>query len=621
MPTSSIRCCGPVTVAGLVGVLCTGWLHAQGLPKADSSWVEAKTAHFTVVSNARESEAATAAEGLERFHSLLATLRRDGAGSPLPTLVFAFRNTASFRTYSPFPERDDVAGFFVPGRYRSYLGLDLAPRGESSGTMYHEYVHQFVADNFPEVPLWFNEGLAEYYSNFQVERGEALVGRPIPEHLEALRVNGVIPVSDLLAVTADSAAYNESDRAGIFYAQAWATVHYLLSDPARSRQVVRYLDALAAGGKDADAAFREAFGREYVDLQRELGRYVAASRFAFLRVPLPEVDASVEEEPLAPARALALLGDFVSSYQPPRRDQAAAHFDAALALDAGEPIALAGRGLVRELDGDLDGAYAAYERAAAAAPRDPHPSLLLGLAGLDKLRRLGIAAVSTPEQLQLARTSRATLERVLDLAPELAAARVGLGLTYLWEGDPRAGIAVLTEAKRNSPSRPELYLGLAVLAARADGFADAWQATDALERVEAAKPSALAQPELAEYARLAVASIQLERARRAASEGQDQMALDLVASLEPRLERLVAAGAREAPSLVEHVAKLRSHVRRSQAVRALQGAADLANRREFGSALVEVERILKAGIEDDDLRGRAEELRRAILQVLGADPN
>ena len=609
-----------VAAAGLAGALCSAWLSAQGLPRADSSWVEATTAHFTVVSNARESDAAAAAEELERFHSLLATLRREGAVSPLPTLVFAFRNTSSFRTYSPFPERDDVAGFFVPGRYRNFLALDLAPRGESNGTLYHEYVHQFVADNFPEVPLWFNEGLAEYYSNFEVDRNEALVGRPIPEHLEALRTDGLIPVADLLTVTAGSAAYNESDRAGIFYAQAWATVHYLLSDPARSRQVVRYLDALA-GGKDSDPAFREAFGREYADLQRELERYVAASRFAFLRVPLPEVDVSVEPEPLEPARALALLGDFVASYQPPRRDQAAAHFDAALALDATEPIALAGQGRVRELDGDLEGAFVAYERAAAASRRDPHPSLLLGLAGLERLRRLGIPAVSTPEQEQLARTSRAALEHVLELSPELVAARVGLGLTYLWEGDPRAGIAVLTAAKRSSPSRPELYLGLAVLAARADGFSEAWEATDALERVEAAKPSTLAQPELAEYARLAVASIQLERARRAANEGQDQAALDLVANLEPRLERLAASGAEDAPELVEHVAKLRAHVRRSQAVRALQGAADLANRREFGPALVEVERILKAGIEDDDLRGRAEELRRAILRVLGAEPN
>jgi Protein of unknown function (DUF1570) len=609
-----------VAVAGLAGALCSAWLSAQGLPKADSSWVEAKTPHFTVVSNGRESEAAAAAEDLERFHALLATLRRADANLPLPTMVFAFRNTSSFRTYSPWPERDDVAGFFVPGRYRNFLALDLAPRGDSSGTLYHEYVHQFVADNFPEVPLWFNEGLAEYYSNFQVERGEALVGRPIPEHLEALRVNGLVPIGDLVTATTDSAAYNESDRAGIFYAQAWATVHYLLSDPARSRQVVRYLDALA-DGKDTDAAFREAFGREYVDLRRELERYVASSRFAFQRVPLPEVAVSVDREPLAPARALALLGDFVASYQPPRRDQAAAHFDAALELDATEPIALAGRGLVQELDGDLDAAFAAYERAAASAPQDPHPSLLLGLAGVERLRRLGVPAVSTPEQQQLARTSRAALERVLELSPQLAVARVALGLTYLWEGDPRAGIAVLTEAKRTSPSRPELYLGLAVLAARADGFTEAWLATDALERVEAAKPSAFARPELAEYARLAVASIQLERARRAANEGQDQAALDLVASLEPRLGPLVAAGAQEAPQLVEQVAKLRAHVRRSQAVRALQAAAELANRREFGPALVEVERILKAGIEDDDLRGRAEELRRAILRVLGAEPN
>ena len=61
-------------------------------------------------------------------------------------------------------------------------------RDEMLRTIFHEYVH-LVIDNVSDgLPLWLNEGLAEYYSTFLVDAAGtgALVGRAIPAHLELL---------------------------------------------------------------------------------------------------------------------------------------------------------------------------------------------------------------------------------------------------------------------------------------------------------------------------------------------------------------------------------------------------------------------------------------------------
>ena len=64
-------------------------------------------------------------------------------------------------------------------------------------TIFHEYVH-LVIDNVSEgMPLWLNEGLAEYYSTFQVDDGgrRALIGQAIPAHLQLLDRPAPLPDS------------------------------------------------------------------------------------------------------------------------------------------------------------------------------------------------------------------------------------------------------------------------------------------------------------------------------------------------------------------------------------------------------------------------------------------
>ena len=89
--------------------------------------------------------------------------------------------------------------------------------------------HYVVRTNAPRLPLWFNEGLAEFFSTFEYRKGELRIGLPKPSHVLWLRNHSAILIPALFAMDRDSKDYNEGTRRGIFYAQSWPLVHYLIA--------------------------------------------------------------------------------------------------------------------------------------------------------------------------------------------------------------------------------------------------------------------------------------------------------------------------------------------------------------------------------------------------------
>ena len=111
------------------------------------------------------------------------------------------------------------------------VALADGDREHSLRTIFHEYVHVVIDNLSQAMPVWLNEGLAEYYSTFQVDEGgrRAVVGRLIPSHLQLLNERRHLSIAELLAVETSSASYNEGERQTLFYAQSWALVHMLVS--------------------------------------------------------------------------------------------------------------------------------------------------------------------------------------------------------------------------------------------------------------------------------------------------------------------------------------------------------------------------------------------------------
>lgn len=226
---------------------------------AAPTWVRVETPNFVVFGEIGERRTAEIAMEFERFREALIRLlpRASNTRAPVPTLVFVF---GSKKSYQPFqPTRNgktiEVSGYFTADDQKNVI--TLLAQGSDAGlhTVFHEYAHLVVTNVTRRVPAWLNEGLAEFYSTFQIAGGGrgATIGTPIGHHLQLLNESALMRLEDLLAVDSASAV-DESHRRTLFYAQSWALVHMLLTqDAGRAQDLTRYLGLVTSGTNNVDA--------------------------------------------------------------------------------------------------------------------------------------------------------------------------------------------------------------------------------------------------------------------------------------------------------------------------------------------------------------------------------
>ncbi|HKE57754.1 MAG TPA: DUF1570 domain-containing protein, partial [Pyrinomonadaceae bacterium] len=230
-------------------------------PAVTGNWTSVRTRNLFIISDASASELRQVASWLELFHAAVSGLTaRPAFNSSTPTVGIVFRSRQEFDQFKPLYQGKpaELAGYFQPGDDVNYIAIPLEP-GEPLYSVFHEYVHLFVKDNLPNAPLWLNEGLAEFYSTAAIGSGEATIGAPIASYVRLLRSSDLLPLKTLFSVNSDSAHYHDRDKRGIFYAESWALVHYLMlaNHGERQPQVARYL-SLTAAGVSVEAAFNVA---------------------------------------------------------------------------------------------------------------------------------------------------------------------------------------------------------------------------------------------------------------------------------------------------------------------------------------------------------------------------
>lgn len=477
----------------------------------DAPWIEVRSPHFTLITDAGVERGAEVVLGLERFRALFARLAPEvELASPAPTRIVAFRDTRSFDPYKTAPDRAGarVLGQFLSSADGNFITLDADPRRqESLAVVYHELTHYLVRHNLPTAPRWLDEGLAEYYGAFSEDGERAYVGRPVERHLDRLR-GAEIDLEALLVAGETDFHPDRGQGAARLYAEAWALTHYLLSGPPqRLDAVAGYLGRLAAGEPSAQA-FEEAFGERRRRLEERLGAYLAAGDFPLLAVDLAELPlpAAVEVAELPTADRLALLGDLLAWSD--RAGGAADHYRAALARDPRHPAALSGLAALAERRGDADAALELHRQAIAGGGADALAHLRYGR---HLLARLAAAPPGLPAAAAEPRATetRAVLGRAVELQPDYAEARALLARAHLYgEADPAAGLPHVQVARRLSPLRTDLLLTEVELLVRAARFESAAALADG--------PLARRDPELAARAREEVERGRLLHAAEAA---------------------------------------------------------------------------------------------------------
>jgi len=340
---------------------------------AKDSWIGVRTKNFYLIGNGGENDVRKVGLRLEQFREVFTRLFPNMRfNTPVPTTVVVFKSDDSFAPFQPGP---NVGGYFQPGPDVNYIALStevsknpyVRNQQDAFSVIFHEYTHLLVENTFADVPLWFNEGLAEYYSMFSItDDRKVRLGIPIDHHVLLLRTNKMLPLRTLFEVDHKSPHYNESDKKGIFYAQSWALMHYLIiGKSGKIEQLGKFMELLAAK-TPLEQAFEQAFETPMEVMGKELRDYVKKSRFNVLDGHFEnklELDTTNQAAPLTEAEAQTYLGDLLAHS---KRKDAYKYLEKALKLDPNLGMAHASIGMLYFYEGKVKEAQASLERAVAA---------------------------------------------------------------------------------------------------------------------------------------------------------------------------------------------------------------------------------------------------------------
>ncbi|MEZ5286443.1 MAG: DUF1570 domain-containing protein [Vicinamibacterales bacterium] len=277
------------------------------------AWLEVRSPNFIVMGDAGAGRLRDVAERMEQLHATLQMMATRGEIRSTTTFVLVFRDERSFRPYMPIFNGKvvPVGGYFQPGLVNV---ITVLGREDDLGRIaYHEYVHQATAPLMGEAPIWLREGLAEFFSTFEVTSGgrTARLGRVQDAHVITLQ-REFLPLATLAAVDRNSPRYNEQSKSSVFYAESWALVHFLQLGEQRkyAPRVGAFMDALAEGAP-FERACQEHLGTSVAALESELRNYLHSLVFYRLDSKLPDEVGRlerIEATPVSEGDVCATLG-------------------------------------------------------------------------------------------------------------------------------------------------------------------------------------------------------------------------------------------------------------------------------------------------------------------------
>lgn len=239
------------------------------LDNPEFKWKHLQTRHFIVHYQRRMFAARMARMGEQFLAAIAADLPdlRDHA-APGRSHIFIFRDPRDWTAIvAQTPGLDAWAASFVRGQtmYLQELGTATSDKME---VLAHEMTHLVFNRFLPvRLPLWLNEGLAEYYGEFAYRAAKGM-GQSKRQPFRPLR--RWTPVPELLSATDYPA---DPDEVALFYTTSKYLVGFLLLKQPRGNWTAFFDRVLS--GEDAAAALLDAFGwADTTGLERDFSGFV-----------------------------------------------------------------------------------------------------------------------------------------------------------------------------------------------------------------------------------------------------------------------------------------------------------------------------------------------------------
>jgi tetratricopeptide (TPR) repeat protein len=460
-----------------VTALCFAVLTVSALAKDE--WIQVRSKNFFLVGNAPEKDIRKVATKLEQFRETFRLIFKGvSVTSAVPTNVVVFKSNSAYRPFKPRradgkPD-DGVAGYFQSADDVNYITLSTEGADTDYTTIFHEYVHFIVNTNFgkSDVPTWFNEGLAEYYSTFQIEDDQKIkLGLPESNHLLLLQENKLMPLSTLFNVSNRALHQTGGHSRTIFYAESWALIHYLIQG-GKGEGLGKFLDALI---KDVppEKAFKDTFQMDYAAMEKELKQYVGKHTFNYVIYTTNNklnFDTEMQASPLDESESSAYLGDLL--YHTHRVDDAEPFLKTALTGKPDSVMANTALGMVKIQQRKYNDAKNYLDKAVTLDPKN-HMALYryAYLLSREDQDEFGYADKVSPERLT---KMRDLLKKAIAAKPSFTESYELLAYINEVSGENLdESISLMTTALKYQPGNQKYALRIAGIYGRQQKFAEA----------------------------------------------------------------------------------------------------------------------------------------------------
>lgn len=312
------------------------WMAQAAFPR--ETWRYGEVNRFEVYSLASENSMRKVVEELVKVEAALKVF--------LPSLslrgqqrlkVIVFSNARQIADYAPLYEGKPKK---IGGLYRKTLDGDMMmialgeEFAQTRSTVYHEYIHFLISGAGLRLPAWLNEGLAETFSTIDFGGRKTKIGLGEPYNVQTLMRSKPLPLERFFQVVHSSPEYNsDSHGRGMFYAQSWGMVHYLMfgnhdfPEGAFQKLAASVMESQWIQEDD----FREIFGIGFDEMEKRLQRYAQGGRYTYRFFDLdPQFDEDWEIEKVDEGSASLFRGMLLLANRDPK--EAYGHLSRASAL-------------------------------------------------------------------------------------------------------------------------------------------------------------------------------------------------------------------------------------------------------------------------------------------------
>jgi len=249
-------------------------LGERALAIRPGDWLHAETKNFVYHFFARHIAASASVEAEFYYRFVSAEMAKENANWERKAHIFIFEQKEDWQQFQKTAQLDPwTGGIHSRNELFIYRPEEFRWKGPLLG---HEVTH-LVVDRFfgSNVPLWLNEGYAEYastraYASYYRARG--YVARPRSRGVTSAEM---IAMDRFLNLQAYPAEIREVD---VFYRQAERLVRFLSST---NKQGFMEFFTLLAQGSHFDTAMRRSFGTRFLslnELDREFTAYAVKDR-------------------------------------------------------------------------------------------------------------------------------------------------------------------------------------------------------------------------------------------------------------------------------------------------------------------------------------------------------